>query len=282
MQSRLYLLSTPLITILLNCLAASAEPSDLRLATELSDDGLKLFTVGRYEEAAQLQRRVLAIWNEISRTDKVSLSAAHFNLAYTYLAQGKLSASERHARLARDLSGGSATTSMRSRTSLLIAHIHFAAREYAEAERLLRTALPDLAGIERATTLNDLGMTRAALGDLADARSLLGRSIAAREQEGAATGPDHGRVLANLALVCFRQRDLSASASLYTRAIPLLESASGGLDRLHTAVALVEYSQVLQNSGRKSEARAYQRRAKAIMGDAVVPSVTTVDIRSFR
>jgi tetratricopeptide (TPR) repeat protein len=139
-----------------------------------------------------------------------------------------------------------------------------------------------LVGIERATALNDLGMTRAALGDLAEARSLLNASVAAREQAGAALGPDHGRVLANLALVCFRQRDLSASAALYIRAISLLESASGWLDRLHTAMALVEYSQVLQKSGRKSEARTYQQRAKAIMGDAVVPSLTTVDVRSFR
>lgn len=265
-----------------SCVAGSAAPDLIRRASEITQEGLKSFEAGQYQEAVRYQKRALEIWTEVSRNHTVDLAAPHFNLAQTYLAQGKLTAAERHARLARQLAPQFAMPSDRSRFSVLIAHIHFDAREYAEAERELRAAIPELAGVDKATALSDLGMTRAALGDLAGARRFLNDSLAAREQAGEASGPDHGRVLANLALVCFRQGDLSASASLYDRAIPLLESASGPLDGLHTGIALAEYSQVLRKSGRKSEAKIRQQQANAILNGSGIPFLHTVDVRSIR
>jgi tetratricopeptide (TPR) repeat protein len=271
----------PVVFLLGLLFQASMIPDATRMASELDQKARELFRSGRDDEAVRSQKRALAIWNEISRTQKIDLAAPHFNLAQMYLFQGKLSAAEQEARAARQLASELVTSTDRSRISALIAHIHFQAGEYVEAERELLAALPDLDGVEKSTALNDLGMTRAALGDFVEARRLITASLTIREQTGAAVGQDFGRVLANLALLCFRQGDLSAAASMYARAIPMIESG-GELTRLDTGMALAEYSQVLKKSGRRSEARAFEQRAKDIFRASARPSLPTIDIRSLR
>jgi tetratricopeptide (TPR) repeat protein len=269
------------ILFLVGLLFQTSVSPDARVALKFDQEARELFRAGRYDEAAQSQKRALAIWDELSKTQTIDLAAPHFNLAQMYLLQGKLSAAEQEARSAHQLAGELTRPADRNRISALIAHIHFQAGEYGEAERELRAALPDLGGLEKATALNDLGMTRAALGDLVGARNLITASLTMREQTGAREGPDSGRVLANLALVCFRQGDLSAAASTYARAIPMIESG-GELARLDTAMALAEYSQVLKKSGRRSEAKELEGRAKAIFRASSHSSVQTIDVRSLR
>src|SRR3954447_6100271 len=204
------------VTFALRCVAASADPAAAELARALDKKAVELFKSGRYEEAAAHVKRALVIWNDLSPDYRVEVSAAHYNLGQSYLAQGKLTEAERHARSASQLAEGCTTPAIRSRITVLIANIHFQAGEYAEAERQLRAALPDLEGVEKATGLNDLAMTRAALGDLAAARGLLDSSIAILEEAGVAAGPQHGWVLANLALIRSLQGDLSAAATLFS------------------------------------------------------------------
>jgi tetratricopeptide (TPR) repeat protein len=247
-------------------------------AAELDDKGAEMFNHGRYEEAARYQKRALHIWDEISSTRPIDLSVPHYNLAQIYLAQRRLSAAEVEARLARQF----ATSASRSRISILLAQIHFQTGNYAEAEREIRAVLPKLEGLDLATALNDLGVVRAALGNLGEARSLMESSLAMRQQAHATAGPDHGRMLGNLALVCFRQGDLSAAVSLYWQGISILETTFG-MDHPDVGIALAEYSQVLRKCGRKSEAKAVERRAKAILAASPqLSGVQTVDVRNLK
>jgi tetratricopeptide (TPR) repeat protein len=260
---------------------ASAEPDAAELARELSDKATAFFQIGSYEEAAVHQKRALAIWRDLSATHKSSLAAAYFNLAVIYSNQGKLTAAQQYIEPARQLADEIGTPEERGRTLALAAAIHFQAGDFGDAEREVRAALPQLNGLYKATALNDLAMVRAALGDLRAARDLLGDSFAIREQAGAAPSPDHGWSLANLAWVLSEQGDFSAAAALYGRAIPMLEGATG-LSQVHARIVLVQYARVLRKTGHKSEARAMERRAKAILGDSARAPTSTIDVRSFR
>ena len=258
--------------------SSGPDAASFTVAAELDHKGAEMFYLGHYDEAAHYQRQALRIWDEVSLTRSVDLFAPHFNLAQIYLAQRKLSAAEGEARLARQFT----TPASHSRISMLFAQIHFQTGHYAEAEQEIRAVLPNLEVLDLATALNDLGMVRAALGNLGEARRLMENSLAIRKQADATVGPDHGRMLGNLALVCFRQGDLSAAVSLYGQAISVLE-ATLGLDHAHLAMALAEYSQVLRKSGRKSEAKTVERRAKTILAAAPqLSGVQTVDVRSLR
>lgn len=258
-----------------------AQQDTLRAAVELDNKGAELFQLSDYNEAARRQQRALLIWEELSRCTQVDLAAPHFNLARTYLAQGKLSAADRESRAARRLANQSTSPADRSRIAVLIAQIHFHSRDYAKAEQELTAALSGLEGAERATALNDLGMVRAALGDLVEARQLIESSLAVRQQNGTARADDFGRMLGNLALVCFRQGDLSTAVSLYEHAIKALE-ASPAVNQTELGMALAEYSQVLLKSGRKSEATHFEKRAKSILSSAGRLSFQTIDIRGLR
>ena len=261
--------------------APDARPDTVDHARALAQKAAALCELGRYEEATVFQKRALEIFEDLSSTHKVDFAAAHFNLAQIYVMQGRLTAAEYHVRSARQLAEEFGTPAERGHISILVAHIHFLARNYARAESELRAALPHLAQLDKATALNNLAMTRATLGEFGEARQLLDSCLVIREQAGAAGGPEHAQVLANLGLISFRQGDLSLSASLYGRAIPMFESAPRS-SQAHLATALAEYGQVLRRCGRKSEAKAAERRARAILGDSLRVSAQTIDVRGFR
>jgi tetratricopeptide (TPR) repeat protein len=255
--------------------------ADAALARELNANAAELFQLGRYEDAAVIEQRALKIWNDLSPANNVEMASVHFNLAQIYLVQGKLTAAGYHVRSARQLAEGSATPAELGHISLLVAHVHFEAREYADSESELRAALPHLEGLEKAIALNDLGLVRFMRGDLSEARTLLESSVAIRERAGAAADPHYAQMLANLGMVCFRQGDLSTAAALYGRAIPLFDGAPG-LGQLLMRKALVEYGQVLRKSGRKSEAKAVDRRARAVARDSLRVPAATIDVRAFQ
>ena len=88
-------------------------------------------------------------------------------------------------------------------------------------------------------------------------------------------------MLANLALVSFRQGDLTMAAALYRDAIPILEMTLGR-EHVYLGMTLAEYSQVLRKCDRKSEGRMSERRAKEIFAVSGLPVLHTVDVRSLR
>ena len=239
-------------------------------AQQLDRKGEELFQKGHYEEAARHQKRALGIWQDLAPTSPVELAPPHANLAQTYLAQGRFADAEAQAFEARKFS----TARTRNRIAMIFVQIHFFNARYSEAEAELRPLLPSLSGMALANARNDLGMIRAALGDLAEARSLIENSL----KTGSESGYVRGRVVANLALICFRQNDLSAAISNYQQAIPLLEPATGAR-RGDLGMVLLEYSQALKKSGNKSEARIAEQKAKTIFASPA--SAHTIDVRNL-
>jgi tetratricopeptide (TPR) repeat protein len=188
------------------------------------------FTSGTCEARRDYQQ-FIAVWDELSRTQKVDLVIPHLNLALIYLAQGKLSGRRTRTSLSSGI-GRSVPYGRGRRTHVLLAQIHFQAGDYTQAQLELEAALPKLNDIERSTELSDLGMILASRGDLAEARKWLEASVAVREQADA-SAPGLGRILANLALVCFRQGDLARARSLHQKDIRHMETAGEFMSRWH-------------------------------------------------
>jgi tetratricopeptide (TPR) repeat protein len=250
-----------------------------RVAEQLERKALELAEQGLSEQAVGYQEQALARRRELSVACPGDLALAHYNLARLYLDLGRLREAENQARAARQI-GSRFTSAELARLAVLTAQIHFRSRRYPEAEVELRAALPELAGVERSMALSDLGMTRAALGDLIEGQTFLESSLAAFEDAGA-KGPVLGRILANHGLICFHLQDLNTATASYTRAIFILESSLNP-DVPVLGIVLAELSQILRKSGRKAEAKNYEKRARAILGEAADRSLYTVDIRSLR
>lgn len=243
---------------------------------ELDNKVIELYHSAHYDEAARLQKHSLDLWKTIAETRPVNLAGPHYNLVQIYLAQGKLTAAAQEIRIAQQLCTGAE----QDRISLLLAKIQFQSGDSSAAEREFQSLLPRLTGAAKATALSDLGIIRAIAGDLAGARQLMQDAL--EIHEGAGTSINHGEVLANLGLVCLRQKDYETAAQLYRRSISILE-ASLGVDHPHLAMALAEYGQVLRASGQRSEAKAIEKRAQSIFTQS--PDFfrqRTVDVRSFR
>lgn len=246
---------------------------------ELDNKVIELYHSARYDEAGRLQKHSLDLWKTISETRPVNLAGPHYNLAQIYLAQGKLTTAGQEARIAQQLVTGEEE---RDWISLLQAKIQFQSGDAGTAEREFQSLLSRLTGSAKATALSDRGIIRASAGDLAGARQFMQEAVKIHEQAGTSINNGYGEVLANLGLVCFRQKDYETAAQLYRRSISILEAALGA-NHPHLAMALAEYGQVLRASGQRSEAKAIEKRAQSIFTqspDFFRPR--TVDVRSFR
>ena len=127
----------------------------------------------------------------------------------------------------------------------------------------MQTALPNLAGEDRATAINDLGLVRASLRHFGEARSLLANALAIYE------GPGYpaARAMADsqkygIDLLSSRR---SVCCNLFLRASDFDSGSALGKNHPHVGMAMAEYSRVLRKSGRKSEAKYIEHRAKAIL-----------------
>jgi len=270
-----------LLLVVVSTADASAAPGPEDPALKLEEKSAELLDKGYYEEAAHYQRRALEMRKPAAETNRVQFALTNSNMAQVYMVQGKFTAAEHHARLARDWCTGLVAPPVRARMSMQIAEVLFRVGDHHLAEMELVAALPYLSGLHEANARNDLGMVRAALGKWDEVRQLFERALAIREQAGAGNHPDHGRVLANLALVCARSREYQAAAGHYRRAIPLLEQ-NPGLGQYHASVAWSNYAGVLRKIGQKAEAKEAERRAKSMQKTAPPPDSHTVDVRSFR
>lgn len=240
--------------------------------------------MGSYPAAERLQRQALDLWERAAQTRTLNLAPPHVNLAEIYLLAGKVRAAETHADIARRLQDPATSPAIDlARVAALFARIRFQQERYQEAAdaqsgavRLLE-AQPAAQGA-LAVALNDLGMIQAAAGDLRAARTLLERSVQLHRQSGDTSSGAYGEVLGNLALLCVRQGDGATAEPLYRQAIETVESALGPAHP-HLGMLLAEHCKLLKKMGRKAEARAGERRAKAILETAALPGRHTLDVR---
>ncbi|MCC6343100.1 MAG: tetratricopeptide repeat protein [Bryobacterales bacterium] len=235
---------------------------------------------GSYQEAERLQRKVLQLYQDAAATPPGDLEKACYRLAGIYLAQGKLTLAGRYAKMASGhQSRSGASSADRARVLNMFAQIRFQQRRYREAAETQEKAVQLMERDDRSTglarMLNDLAMIRAATGELRLARPLLERAVELHRQS--AGQPDGaGEALGNLALVCARQGDYREAEANYRQAVELMERTRGPYHP-HLGMLLSEYAAVLGKNGRNAEARAIDRRAKAILQSVRLPGRDIID-----
>jgi tetratricopeptide (TPR) repeat protein len=253
-------------------------------AAALEQQAAEQCRMGSYPAAERLQRQALDLWEQAAQMKALDLAPPHVNLAEIYLLAGKLRAAETHAEAARWLQDPStAPPADRARVAALFARIRFQQERYQEAAEAQAGAVrlleeqPAAPGA-LAVALNDSGMIQAAAGDLRAARTLLERAVQLYRQNGDNAAGACGEVLGNLALVCVRQGDGAAAEPLYRQAIEIVDSALGPAHP-HLGMLLAEHSKLLKKLGRKTDARAAERRAKSILETSALPGRHTIDVR---
>ena len=196
----------------------------------------KLYREGKYPEAIEIAKRVLAIRERALGPEHADVRTALNNLAELYRLQGR----------------------------------------YAEAEPLYRRSLAireKTLGPEHAdvgTALNNLALLYSNQGRYAEAEPLYRRSLAIREK---ALGPEHlhvGFSLHNMAELYRLQGRYAEAEPLYRRSLAIREKALGP-EHPDVAATLNNLAGLYQTQGRYAEAEALYRRSLAIREKALGP-----------
>ena len=83
-------------------------------------------------------------------------------------------------------------------------------------------------------------------------------------------------------MICFHQGDYRGAEQRYREALSILEAALGPA-HAHVGIILTEQAAVVRKLGRRSEANALARRAKAILASSPdLPGRHTIDIAALR
>ena len=152
----------------------------------------------------------------------------------------------------------------------------FARGDYRSARPLFERALAirELAlgreHLDTAQSLDDVGMTRYMLHELAAARGLVERALAIRERTLGADHPLTAVCVTNLALLHQELGDLAAARSLYERALASNERAHGP-DHRSTAESLCGLALLRKDQGDLAAAAALMERALGICERTVGP-----------
>ena len=206
-----------------------------------------LITIGRYQEAVALCRRIAASQITTPGPPRPGVAASLHNLGSALLQLG----------------------------------------QHREAEVLLRRALQLFEATEGsdpstiARAMENLAWARRLAGDYESAAQLCRRGLAIHEQ---LRGPEHrdtAKSLNNLGVALLAQGGYAEAESVLRRALRIRERV-WGLCHPETAVALANLSAALDKQGKASEARAHGRRAVAIFEESLGRDhPTTRQIRDF-
>jgi TonB family protein len=200
--------------------AAAAQSEQLAEAARLAADVLHLFSQRKYDEAAPLAERVLAIRSEALGPQHRGVAEAEYNLGMVRVGQGR----------------------------------------FEDAEALLRRALavfekaPEPPAALHAKVLSGLALVRAKL-DHAEEASKLSEAAAAVAEKALAPGAEElGDYYRQLADIYRRKRNVSKAEHNYLRAIEVWARTAGREDaRVEMAVESLLCTPVALNRGRRSE-----------------------------
>lgn len=215
---------------------------------------------GRFEQAAQLYRRNLALAQRDENPSLYDLATLYHNLGGLEHARRRFADGEPFARkaveLREQLLGPDHPDTAADYAAL--AALLDGQGQYDEAESLYRRALavfektlgPD--HYELSVSLNNLAAIYQARGEPDQAAAHYARALAIKEKT---LGPDHPELattLNNLAVLRERQGDFAAAAELFARALDILNAA---LDAAHPHV--VACRQGLERAAKKAAARQF-------------------------
>ncbi len=229
------------------------------------------YVQGRYAEAEDYYRRVLAAVEALSRPDPLETVAALDDLAEAESMQGKQEQVESHGERALGLlekvRGPSHPELIPRLRSLAL--LHSARGRYEKAEesygRALAIARKSGDGdLREAEILSDLALLHQTQGRHKDAEPLHLRSLALREKN-LGEGPELADPLDNLALFYEARERYADAEALFKRSLAIQERAYGTKDR-RLAPTLESYAELLRRAGRTEEGKALRARVEALRG----------------
>ncbi|MEM6991453.1 MAG: tetratricopeptide repeat protein, partial [Myxococcota bacterium] len=247
------------------------------LVTAINALGTTLMPLGRFEEAAALRARSLALVQDSVGVEHPGYAGALLFSANVARARGDHARAERETEQALAIfetaTGAGSVATARARVGL--ATLRAQAGRLDDAEALLTRAItsfeaalgddhPDLA-----VALDQLGVLHLQRGDVDAAQRAHERAAQLMEDR---FGPDHprlARVLNNLANVHGTRGALPEAEALLSRALAIFERADGP-DAPSVAYPLSGLARAALDRGRFAEAVAYLERALAVMVKADV------------
>jgi CHAT domain-containing protein/Tfp pilus assembly protein PilF len=243
----------------------------LQEATKLDDEAESLSLKGKYDAAAALAERALAIRETALGSDHPDTAASLNNLAELYRSKGDYTKAEPlHIRAlaihekALGADHPSTSTSLNN-----LANLYKSKGEYTKAEPLYIRALAireKALGAEHpytATSLNNLAVLYYSKGDYTKAEPLYIRALAISEKARGAETPDTATSLNNLAGLYWSKGDYAKAEPLYIRALAIHER-SFGAEHPRTADSLNNLALLYRSKGDYTKAEPLYIRALAI------------------
>jgi len=263
-------------------------PGTREAALALHQLGGTYFILGRMQSSEQSYRGAIRIWEKSGEVPNVFLARSLSGLVDVYLHIGRLPAAERLPlqSVLQELETSGASASDLAFMVEAIALVHSGANRFEQAESMYLKALSlwrsSTGSHERtiAVVLGNIGDFYSVHGKYLKAESYLEQSIEAWSLQGPPR-PEAIQPLLNLASV---REKLGRN----DKAVQLLERALGQIDKHLSSdhplllLALKHYSDLLRLQRRGTEAKAVDRRIKALMQSAVVPPENhSIDIREL-
>lgn len=238
---------------------------------KLNSEVVRLYHAGKYTEAIEIAKRVLALTETQLGPDHPDVGQSLNNLALLYNNQGRTAEAEALYKRSLDI-GEKALGSDHPNVGTTLnnlAELYRIRGRYAQAEPLYKRSLgirenalgrnhPDVG-----QSLNNLAALYHSQGRYAEAEPLYKRSLGIREK---ALGPDHpevGQSLNNLAELYRSQRRYAEAEPLFKRDIAIGEKASGP-DHPKVGTTLNNLALLYQSQDRYSEAEPLYKRSLRI------------------
>ena len=258
--------------------AATENDRALFEARKLNDEHLKLWRIGKYDEALPLVERALEIRERLLGLEDRDVAQSLNNLAILHYFKGDYAKAEplcQRALAIREKALGPEHPLVAGSLTIL-ATLYWDKANYAKAEPLCQRALaiwektlgpehPNVAG--SLTILATLYWNK---GDYARAEPLYQRSLNIQEK---ALGPEHLGVagsLANLAILYRNRGDYAKAEPLHQRALAIWEKALGP-EHPDVAVSLNNLAILHRDKGDYAKAETLHQRALAIWEKALGP-----------
>jgi len=245
----------------------------------LNEIVLELYRAGKFDEAAPLAQRALAIAEKALDPDDPAVAMSLNNLAELYRAQGRYADAEplyKRALAIQEKALGpdhpAVATSLNN-----LAELYRAQRRYTDAEPLYKRSLtisekvvgpnhPDVA-----TVLNSLAGFYLDLGRYAEAEPLYKRSLEIREKSLDPNNPDVAQSLNSLAELYRVQGRYADAKPLYKRSLTIREKAPGP-NHPDFAASLNNLALLYDHQGRYADAEPLYERSLAIKEKTLGPS----------
>ena len=110
--------------------------------------------------------------------------------------------------------------------------------------------------------MNSLAAIFDSLGRYSEAQDLLRRALDIQVKSLGEKHPETAGTMNNLATICFHQGRYEEAEAHWTRALRIYEDTPG--TRQHLALMLNNYARLMRKTGRKSDAKKLESRARAI------------------